>query len=972
MNDESRQRWSITRRRFLARGATGVVGMSLGLNLLSCVPDDEDQQVAGEPSARSRTKVPAYDDWRDLYQERWRWDKVVRSSHFVNCWYQAHCAWNVYVKDGIVWREEQVADYPQTNADVPDPNPRGCQKGACFSERMYDASRVRYPLRRVGERGSGRWKRISWDEALNDIAGQLLDTITQEGSERVIWDIGPLYTEGTMTAAHQRHVLLLDSTGLDQNSEIGDAHRGVAETFGKITFERSADDYMYSDLILIWGSNPLYTQIPNAHYLTEARYGGAKIVTIAPDYNASSVHADLQVPVKPGCDAALALGIAHILVEKDWIDRDFLIEQTDLPLLVRDDTRSYLRSSDLSPGGRDDELYFHDKKRGLTVASRRSLDLEGGEPELEGGFEVELAGGERVKLRTVFTLLRERLADYAPERASALCGTPVPAIEELARLLGHAKSAAMVTSSNMDKYYHGNLIERGQALVFALTGNFGKKGSGFVGFPWLDHDAIEGFIRGMFGPGDMLNKTAIKVLGGMLVDQARWKLDGYTEEMITYEMGRQILDEGRMTSGALFWYVHGGILESSEKLEQWDPYLKRPVREVLEESFEKGWQNVWPRPGNDPKMLFVLGTNPLRRIRNYPAILRNLWPKLDMIVTLDWRMTSTTLQSDYVLPAAAWYEHDEHKWATTLMPYIHSGEKATTYYEAKSDWEIISRLTEAVDLLAKERGIESFVDRRGDVRPLHNLYEKFSSQGEFGHTDDGKVCAALIDGASNLGDLTWDELKKKGFAPFKKIGHSLGAIGNATEIEPGETITPLTKHVNDKMPYPTLSRRMQFYLDHELYLEMHEELPIHKDPPLSGGDYPLMLTGGHTRWSIHANWRDDQLMLQLQRGEPVAFMNRTDAKRRGIEDGRHVRVFNDLDSFRILAKVTPSVREGQLVIYHAWENFQFKDGKGFQNLIATPLNPVELAGGQFHLRPMILAMQPGHTDRDTRVEVQLA
>ena len=94
------------------------------------------------------------------------WDKVVRSSHWVNCWYQAHCAWNVYVKDGMVWREEQVADYPQIRPDVPDFNPRGCQKGACFSERMYDPARVRYPLKRAGERGSGKWKRISWEQAL--------------------------------------------------------------------------------------------------------------------------------------------------------------------------------------------------------------------------------------------------------------------------------------------------------------------------------------------------------------------------------------------------------------------------------------------------------------------------------------------------------------------------------------------------------------------------------------------------------------------------------------------------------------------------------------------------------------------------------------------------------------------------------------------------------------------------------------
>jgi DMSO reductase family type II enzyme molybdopterin subunit len=964
---------AIKRRTFLAAGAAGVAGLSLGL---SCLERDEREAFAPpESSGQAPPGAPpaplAYGDWRDVYRERWAWDKVVRSSHFVNCWYQAHCAWNVFVKDGMVWREEQVADYPQTNPDVPDPNPRGCQKGGCFSERMYDASRIRYPLKRVGPRGSGSWKRVSWDEALTEIADAQLDTITQHGSDRVIWELGPLYTEGTMTAAHQRMSILLDSTNLDMNTEIGDGHRGTGETFGKISFERSADDYFYSDLILIWGSNPLYTQIPNSHFLTEARYKGAQLVCIAPDYSASSVHADHFVPVKPGCDAALALSMAQVLVEEKLVDRAFLTEQTDMPLLVREDNQRYLRTSDLKKGGSDEELYLHDAKRGIVPAPKRSLALGELEPSLEGRFEATLADGSKVAVRTVYSLFLERLPDYRPELATKLCGTPPPLIRGLARRLGKARAASMVTTSNMAKYYHGNLMERCQALVFALTGNYGKKGSGYVGFPWLDHDGLEHFIRSMFSLKDMMNTTAAKIIGKTVLDTARWKLEGYTDEMIVHESGRDVIKSGRMTSGAMFWYIHGGLLKASEKSQDWDPYLKRPVKEVLQESLDKEWQYVWPKPGNDPKMMFVMGSNPLRRIRSYPLVLEHLWPKLDMVVTLDWRMTSTGLMSDYVLPAAAWYERDDHKWVSPLMPFIHSGEKAVTYYEAKSDWEIISRITEATDRRAKERKIESFVDRRGDLRPLHNLYEKFSQSGKYGHTDDEKVCDALLEGATNLGGLRWPELKKKGFVRFQAIGKSAGSIGNATEIKPNETITPLTKHVFDKVPYPTLSRRMQFYIDQELYLEMGEELPVHKDPPMAGGNYPLTLTGGHTRWSIHSNWRDDALMLRQQRGEPVMWIGVDDASQRGVKDADHVRVYNDLDEFEIMVKVSPSIRRGQLMVYHAWENFQFRKGKGFQNLIPTPLNPVELAGGQFHLRPIIIAMQPSHTDRDTRVEVEL-
>jgi len=967
MAEELNERSGINRRTFLVAGAAGTASLVLGLR---CLEPEEAPPAPSGPEGAAVPALPTYGDWRDIYRERWAWDKIVRSSHFVNCWYQAHCAWNVYVKDGVVWREEQVADYPQTNPDVPDFNPRGCQKGACFSERMYDAARIRYPLKRVGPRGSGKWQRISWEQANAEIATAMLDTLRDDGSDRIIWGMGPLYTEGTMSGGHQRLSVLLDSTNLDMNTEIGDGHRGAAETFGKIVFERSADDYFYSDLILIWGGNPLYTQIPNAHFLTEARYNGAQIVCIAPDYSASSIHTDLFVPVEPGADAALALGIAHVLVEEALVDRDFVAEQTDLPLLVRDDTRLFLRSSDLEAGGSDEELYLHDAERGVVAAPKRSLALEGLHPTLEGRFEVTLAGGETVRVRTVFSLLRERLADYAPEAAAKLCGTPPAAIRDLARRLGRAKSAAMVTTSNFSKYYHGNLIERGQALVFALTGNYGKKGSGFVAFPWLDHNGLESFVRDMFSLKDMMNPTAMRIIGKAVADIARWKLAGYSDEMIIHEQGRDILAAGRMTSGALFWYIHGGLLEASENLQDWDPYLKRPVREVLDESFAKGWQDVWPRPGTDPKMFFAYGSNPLRRVRCYPLIEKHLWPKLHTIVTLDWRMTSTGLKSDYVLPTAGWYERSEHKWVTPLMPYIHSGEKATSFYEAKSDWEILSRLTIEIDRQAKQRGMAAYVDRRGDERPLHNLYEKYSGGGTYGPSDDEKVCAALLDGASNLGGLQWEDLKKQGFARFEKIGDGAVSVGNATEIEPGETITPLTKHVFDKQPYPTLSRRIQFYLDQELYLEMGEELPLHKQPPTAGGDYPLMLTSGHTRWSIHANWRDDALMLQQQRGEPVVFMSVEDAAARGIVDGAQVRVWNDLDEFQVMAKVSPAVRRRQLIVYHGWENFQFKDGKGFQNLTPSPLNPVELAGGQYHFRPMLIAMQPSHTDRDTRVEIE--
>ncbi|HXQ21895.1 MAG TPA: molybdopterin dinucleotide binding domain-containing protein, partial [Candidatus Acidoferrales bacterium] len=301
--------------------------------------------------------------------------------------------------------------------------------------------------------------------------------------------------------------------------------------------------------------------------------------------------------------------------------------------------------------------------------------------------------------------------------------------------------------------------------------------------------------------------------------------------------------------------------------------------------------------------------------------------------------------------------------------YIHAGSKMTSFQEARSDWEVCARLAKTIQERATARGITVFKDRNGNERPLQSLYDDFTMDGTYNEDDEEKVAADLVKMSSNLSGVDWEQLKTKGYARFTGVGNSAVSIGNACDVPAHDTVSPFQYHVEKKEPYPTLTRRIQFYIDHPFYLELGETLPVHKDPPKAGGDYPLTLTGGHTRWSIHSAWRDDARMLRLQRGRPVMYMSVTDAQTRGIADGELVEVRNDLDSFRIHAKVSPAVRPGQLIIYHAWENYQFADGKGFQNLIPSPINPVELAGGEGHLRPISICLQPSQNDRDTRVDV---
>ncbi len=199
---------------------------------------------------------------------------------------------------------------------------------------------------------------------------------------------------------------------------------------------------------------------------------------------------------------------------------------------------------------------------------------------------------------------------------------------------------------------------------------------------------------------------------------------------------------------------------------------------------------------------------------------------------------------------------------------------------------------------------------------------------------------------------------------------SVSQIGHATDFEPGETLTPNTWHTDKKQPWPTHTRRMQFYIDHDFFLELGEELPVHKDNPRIGGDYPLMMTGGHTRWSIHSSWRDETKLLRLQRGEPLLTMGADDARERGIRDGDTARVYNDVGAFEVKVKIASAVRAGQVIVYHAWEPFQFRKGQSHQGLIASPLNPIHLAGGYMQLRPSLMVGTPGCNDRGTRVDIE--
>jgi len=932
----------LTRRELLVGGAAGTLTLSMRI-------------IMPSPLRAAPAPQPAYSSIEDVYRKAWRWDRVVRGTHLrANCF--SACSFDLYVKEGVVWREEQADVYERDVDGLSDYGPRGCQKGCCYSDLMLSADRVTHPMERVGPRGSGSWRRISWEKALDRVADAMLDAIDEGGAETIIYDNGSSNTDvGPDTMGEMRLFSMLGATSLDGFAGTGDLAMGAFQTWGTSFVDGSADDWMRADTLLLWHCNPASTRIPDAHFISEARYRGTEVITIAPDYSPSAIHASRWVNPRPGSDAALALGLARELIERGAVDEAYVREQTDLPFLVREGDGRYLREADLSTGGASDVFYVYDTARHEIVRApgtmgrfSDSIDLGEITPALEGSHAVTLRDGRSVRCRPVMVSLRERLAEYTPDHVQKITGIHPSVQRALAEQLARSKRTLIYASWGSNKAYHSDLMQRAMILLSALRGQQGKPGSGVRFAAWLPFEGGAALLPGAEPAWWMKLILGVLKPGPRMMENA---IASRSRGMAT-------------VPSHLFLYHHAGLAELQDADASRDPTLPRPARDYMQQAVEREWVMVRPAPGNRPRVLFMSGVNPLRRWPAPQVVERTLWPKLDLIVSLDFRLSSTGMKADLVLPAAGYYEKCGIKYAIALVPYTVIGERAVPPLgEAKSEWKVMAMLAEAIERRAQKRGIE------GD---LARFSQRFLENGRYHGDGQEEIIDTILQTSSPTKGTSWAEARKLGAIPMKSIGGWTTLSGVGSDVEEGGTLTPSRVHLEGKSAWPTLTGRQQFYIDHEWFREADEVLPRWKPLPMAGGEHPILLTGGHTRWSIHAIWRTHSELLRLQRGEPVMWMSVEDAQQRGVGDGEHVRVFNDHGSFEIMAKVAAAVAPGEAITYHAWEPYQFPGWRGNMEVVSSPYKPVHLVGDYGHLRFRIFSGGPMHVPRGVPVEIERA
>ncbi|WUI01625.1 nitrate reductase subunit alpha [Spirillospora sp. NBC_00431] len=792
------------------------------------------------------------------YRERWAHDRVVRSTHGVNC--TGSCSWKVYVKDGLITWETQQTDYPSVGPDRPEYEPRGCPRGASFSWYTYSPTRIRYPhargvlvemyreaRRRLGDpvaawaeittdperrrryqsaRGRGGLVRIGWDEALEIAAAAHVHTIMTHGPDRVA-GFSPIPAMSMAShAVGARFMALIGAPMLSFYDWYADLPIASPQVFGDQTDVPESADWWDAGYLMLWGSNVPVTRTPDAHWMTEARYRGQKVVVVSPDYSDATKFADEWLHPHPGTDGALAMAMGHVILREHFIERttpyfsDYIKKYTDLPFLVE---LRELPDGGLAPGkfvtaaalGLETEAAAEqrrwqpvlvDARTGAPVApsgtladrwaaegqGRWNLDLgdldplltfhggDGGEcaeillprfDDLDGagtvrrGVPVRRIGGRTVT--TVFDLL---LAQYGVERPGLpgdwpdgyddprfpctpawqerITGVPAGRVAAIAReFAANAERtrgrSMIVMGAGTNHWFHSDTIYRSFLSLLLLTGCQGVNGGGWA------HYVGQEKVRPLAG-WQQLSTAAdwarpSRQMAGTpywYVHTDQWRYEGFAADALSSPTGPGLF-AGRHTADLVAESARLGWMPSYPTFTANPLDLGERARadggdpaEWVAEQVASGRLGFavedpdapenWPRvltvwranligssaKGNEYFLRHLLGAQdavgaaeaePGRRPRD--VAWRDEAPrgKLDLLMALDFRMTSTTLFADLVLPAATWYEKHDLS-STDMHPYVHAFSPAIAPpWQARTDFEIFHALARRLGELAAGR-----------------------------------------------------------------------------------------------------------------------------------------------------------------------------------------------------------------------------------------------------------------------------
>lgn len=1035
-------------------------------------------------------------EWEKMYRERWSHDKEVRTTHGVNC--TGSCSWKVFVKNGVITWENQQTDYPSCGPDMPEYEPRGCPRGASFSWYEYSPLRIKYPYirgklwdlwtealeenygNRVAAwasivenedkakqykqaRGMGGHVRSNWKDVTEIIAAQLLYTIKKYGPDRIA-GFTPIPAMSMISyAAGARFINLLGGEMLSFYDWYADLPPASPQIWGEQTDVPESSDWYNASYIIMWGSNVPLTRTPDAHFMTEVRYKGTKVISVAPDYAENVKFADNWLAPNPGSDAAIAQAMTHVILQEHYVNQpnerfiNYAKQYTDMPFLIMldEDENGYkagrfLRASDLGqtteqgewkpvihdaisdslvvPNGTMGQRWEEGKKWNLKLETEDGSKINPTLSMAEGGYELEtiqfpyfdsdgdgifnrpiptrqvtLANGDKVRIATIFDLMASQYgvrrfdhkleskgyddaeSKYTPAWQEAISGVKQSVVIQVAKefaqnAIDTEGRSMIIMGAGINHWFNSDTIYRSILNLVMLCGCQGVNGGGWAHYVGQEKcRPIEGwstvaFAKDWQGPPRLQNGTSWFYFA---TDQ--WKYEESNVDRLksplakTEDLKHQHPADYNVLAARLGWlpsypqFNKNSLLFAEEAkdegIESNEAILKRAINEVKSKQTQFAIEDPDLKK-NHPKSLFIWRSNLISSsAKGQEYFMKHLlgtksgllatpnedekpeeitWReettgKLDLVVSLDFRMTATPLYSDIVLPAATWYEKHDLS-STDMHPYVHPFNPAIDpLWESRSDWDIYKTLAKAFSEMAKDYLPGTFKDvvttplshdtkqeistpygvvkdwSKGEIeavpgrtmpnfaiveRDYTKIYDKYvtlgpvlekgkvgahgvsfgvseqyeelkSMLGTWSDTNDDSVRAnrPRIDTARNVADAilsissatngklsqkSYEDLEEQTGMPLKDISSEraaekisfLNITSQPREVIPtavfpgsnkqGRRYSPFTTNIERLVPFRTLTGRQSYYVDHEVFQQFGESLPVYKPtlPPM--------------------------------------------------------------------------------------------------------------------------------------------
>jgi anaerobic selenocysteine-containing dehydrogenase len=386
-------------------------------------------------------------------------EKTVRTTCAMDC----GCRTTIlaHIRDGVLVKVEP--------ADFPDSRYRYiCARGLCIPKLVYHPDRLKYPMKRIGERGEGKWQRLSWDEALDTIASRFRDIQNKYGRRSLAWATSAMGAQSALSPAYLRFTSACEGTWVTLIGP-GDSAGlcGDVISYGVDRGQLLTIDFEKPELLVLWGDNAAVTEPFTWIRVRQAKERGAKVVVVDPLFTTTASKADEYIPIRPGTDAALALGMMNVILGQGLHDESFIVNNTVGPFLVRSDNGLFAREKDIGSGkGTDEYLVWDTKSNNL-----QTPDVPGVVASLRGTYTV---GG--IECKPAFQLLAELIAQYTPEKTSGITGLPSDTIRRLATECATRKPVANFTGWGAQRTFHGDLSWRAITTLAAITGNISLKG----------------------------------------------------------------------------------------------------------------------------------------------------------------------------------------------------------------------------------------------------------------------------------------------------------------------------------------------------------------------------------------------------------------------------------------------------------------------------------------------------------------